>query len=53
MTNTDYKGIVFFDADGTLVDERKGIFEPTAADMFTKGVGEDGIAATLTELGMI
>lgn len=31
MTNTDYKGIVFFDADGTLVDERKGIFEPTAA----------------------
>lgn len=30
MTNKDYKGIVFFDADGTLVDERKGIFEPTA-----------------------
>ena len=24
-----------------------------AADMFTKGVDEDGIAAALTELGMI
>lgn len=31
MTNENYKGIVFFDADGTLVDERKGIFEPTDA----------------------
>ena len=30
MPNGDYKGIVFFDADGTLVDEREGIFEPTA-----------------------
>lgn len=31
MMNKEYKGIVFFDADGTLVDERREIFEPTAA----------------------
>lgn len=31
MTEKRYKGIVLFDVDGTLVDEREKIFKPTAA----------------------
>ena len=31
ISDKQYKGAVFFDVDGTLVDERKKIYKPTAA----------------------